>query len=319
MIHFRPLPLSVRARLFQHFAALEKAGVPHDRACALLNLGPAWRGHVESFQRMTARGIAPPTAGASSGLFTEFEARLLRAAFAVGSPYATYERLATALATAAAHSAALRARLIMPVTVLVIALGVAPLPQYVSGALSSAQYQWQVLSPLAVLGVAAVLVSYAVAWYNSGAPGEPREPLDELLLSLPLFGRLHLRRNARDFAESLALLLQAGLPMFDALPVAVDTVANHLVRRDLDTLLPAVQSGATLAQAVGKLRLANAAQLHGIVHTGEQSGTLAEMLARYAQGESELLEQAQAELMEWLPRVFYGGVALWMATQLLTR
>jgi len=318
MTRLRPLPLSVRARLFQHFAALEKAGVPSDRACAMLNLGADWRVRVESFQRLCARGIAPPTAGASSGLFTEFETQLLRAAFAAGSPYATYERLADALATAAAQSAALRARLIMPVTVLVIALGVAPLPQLIQGTLSNAEYQWKVLSPLAVLAVAGALSSHAVRWYTSGAPGPLRATLDDLILFSPLFGGLHLRRNARDFAESLGLLLQAGLPMFDALPVAVNTVANHLVRRDLDTLLPALERGATLAQAVGKLRLANTAQLHQFVHTGEQSGTLAEMLARYARAQSEALALAQAQLMDWLPRIFYGGVALWMVVQLLS-
>lgn len=318
MTRFPPLSLAKRAQLFQHFAAMEKAGVPPDRAYALLNLGPAAHSRVQAFQRLVARGIEPPTAGASSGLFTEFETRLLRVAFAAGSPYPTYERLAQAHATAAAQSAALRARLVMPVAVLVIALIVAPIPQLAQGTLSQAGYTWRVAAPLALLALAGAGLMRAVAWFTSGANGPLRATIEELLLATPLLGRLHLRRNARDFVESLALLLQAGLPMFDALPVAVATVDNHLVRRDLDTLLPAVKSGATLAQAVGKLRLANTAQLHGFVHTGEHSGTLAEMLTRYAAAESEALERAQAELMAWLPRIFYACVALWMAVQLLS-
>ncbi|UUZ53955.1 hypothetical protein LP419_36320 [Massilia sp. H-1] len=55
MTRFRPLPLPVRALLFQHLAAMEKVGVPAERAYALLDLGPAARPRVQAFQKLTAR------------------------------------------------------------------------------------------------------------------------------------------------------------------------------------------------------------------------------------------------------------------------
>ncbi|HEY0063863.1 MAG TPA: type II secretion system F family protein [Telluria sp.] len=317
MTRFRPLALPVRALLFQHLAAMEKAGLPPDRAYALLDLGPAARPRVQAFQRLVARGIDPPTAGANSGLFNLFETRLLRAAFGGGSPYRAYRRLARQLASAATQAMAFRNRMMMPVLVLVIALFVAPIAQLVTGALSPAGYLWQVLAPMAVLAAAGTLAARLLAWFNSGAPGPARAPLERALLAMPLFGSLHLRANARDFSESLALPLEAGLPLFDALPLALDTVVNHRVRADLATIVPLVRGGAPLSQAIAGLRLIDTARLHPFVHTGEESGSLAEMLMRHADSESEALARAQADIMAWLPRVFYAAVAMWMIAHLL--
>lgn len=315
----RPHPpaLPVRVLLFQHLAAMEKAGVPAERAYALLDLGPHLRGRVDTFRRLFARGIDPATAGANSGLFTLFETRLLRAAFAGGSPQPTYERLARSLAGAAAQQRALRSRLMLPGAVLAIALFVQPLPQLFSGALTAPGYLAKALLPLIVLAIAGMLAVRTGGWFASGEPGAGRATLERLLLGLPLFGQIHLRRNTRDFVESLALLLQAGLPLFEALPVAVATVDNQLVRADLGTLLPAVQSGAVLSKAVAGLRLVETVQLFAIVHTGEESGTLAQMLQRYASAESVALAQTQDAMMTWLPRILYSLVALWMAFQIL--
>jgi general secretion pathway protein F len=317
MTRFRPLPLPVRALLFQHLAAMEKAGVPPDRAYALLDLGPSARGRVQQFLKLTGRGVEPPAAGAGSGLFTVFEARLLRAAFGAGSPLATYQRLAAHLSCAASQAAALRSRMMLPVAVLAIALFVAPIPQLLLGVLTPAAYMWKVLSPLIVLAVLAAAGVRLVAWFGSGAAGPGRDLLESALLKLPLFGSLHLRCNARDFTESLALLLEAGLPLFEALPLALDTVGNRRVRRDLATILPAVKAGAPLSHAVGALRLVDTAQLSPFVHTGEESGSLPEMLMRHAAAETESLARAQADIMTWLPRVFYACVSLWMIAQLL--
>jgi general secretion pathway protein F len=296
---------------------MEKAGMPAERAYALLELGPAQRGRVDTFRRLLGRGADPATAGASSGLFNVFETQLLRAALNAGSPQATYERLARSLARAVAQQRVLRARLLLPAIMLTLALLVQPVPLLFNGTLTPAGYLGKALLPLIVLAVAAMLALRLARWLASGEPAAGRATLERLLLDLPLFGRFHLRRNRRDFVESLALLLQAGLPLFDALPVAVSSVSNHLLRADLATLLPAVKAGAPLSQAVSALRLVASAQLFAMVHTGEESGTLAQMLERFASAESEAVAHTQQEMMTWLPRVVYTMVALWMALQIL--
>ncbi|MES2319097.1 MAG: type II secretion system F family protein [Pseudomonadota bacterium] len=319
MSRHRPLPLPVRALLFQHLAAMEKAGLPAERAFALLELGLGARDRVDTFRRLFARGVDPATAGSNSGLFTTFETRLLRAAFSAGSPEPTYRRLAVHHAAHARQASTLRARLVLPVAVLAIALFVQPLPQLFSGTISMADYMLRTVVPLGVIACIGMVATNLNAWFGSGEAAPGRQAVERALLAMPLFGKLHLRRNARDFTESLALLLQAGLSLFEALPVALDTVDNHLVRQDLATLLPAVHEGATLSQAIAKLRLVDTKQLFAFVHTGEESGSLAEMLMRHADAESESLALAQGEIMTWLPRVLYALVALWMVVQLLGR
>lgn len=318
MSRYLPLPLPVRALLFQHLAAMEKAGMPAARAYALLDLGPSLRPRVATFRRLVARGIDPASAGFTSALFTLFETRLLRAAFAGGSPQRTYERLARNLAAAAAQQRTLRQRLMLPGAVLAIALLVQPLPQLISGLLSTPGYVARALLPLLVLAVAGMLAVRTGRWFASGEPGAGRAVLERLLLDMPVLGQVHLRRNTGDFVASLALLLQAGLSLFEALPVAVATVDNHLVRAELQSLLPAVQGGAPLAKAVAALRLVDTRQLVAIVHTGEQSGTLADMLQRHAEFENVALAQTREQLMTWLPRILYSMVALWMAVQILS-
>ena len=313
----RPLPLLSRAQLFQHLAGMEQAGVRAERAFALLDLGPAARSRVETFRRLFGRGVDPASAGANSGLFTVFETRLLRAAFAAGSPFAVYQRLARHHATRASQMSALRAQLVLPAAILVLALFVQPLPQLFTGALALPGYVARTAVPLALIAIAAMLAARMTTWFAGGGAAPGRAATERLMLALPLFGKLHLRRNARDFFENLAMLLEAGLGVFEALPHALDTVDNRIVRADLATLLPAVKSGATLAQAVGRLRLVDNVQPYAFVHTGEESGTLPEMLLRHAGAESEALALARDELVTWLPRVLYALVALWMLVQLL--
>jgi general secretion pathway protein F len=316
MSRLPPLPLPVRAQLFQHLAAMEKAGLPADRSYALLQLGPEGDARASAFRRQFAKGIDPVTAGSNCGLFTLFETRLLRAAFAGGSPYPTYDRLAKNLAIRVAQQRTLRARMVLPAGILTVALFVQPLPKLFNGDLSSGGYALQVFLPLAVIAAVGVIAVRIAAWFATGESAPWRPALERMLLAMPVCGRLHLRRNARDFAESLALLLGAGLPLFEAIPLAT-AVDNHIVRDDLAVLLPALQSGATLSQAISRLRVVETFQLFAIVHTGEESGTLPEMLARHAEAESDALAQAQEEIVNWLPRILYGCVALWMVSQLL--
>jgi general secretion pathway protein F len=303
--------------LFQHLAAMEKAGMPAESSFSLLNLGPSAHTRVDTFRRLFARGVDPATAGLNSCLFTIFETRLLRAAFGAGSPLATYQRLAASHATRAAQMATLKARLVLPTVILALALFVQPLPRLFTGTLTLVGYAGQTIVPLAILGIVAVLAVRFNTWFSSGASAPGRPAIERALLALPLFGKLHLRRNTRDFCESLAMLLQAGVAVFEALPSALATVDNHIVRADLATLLPTVKSGATLAQAIGKLRLVDTVRLYAFVHTGEESGTLSEMLLRHADAETESLALAQNELVTWLPRVLYAMVAIWMIVQLL--
>ncbi|MES2128983.1 MAG: type II secretion system F family protein [Pseudomonadota bacterium] len=307
------LPLQDRADLFAHLAAMEKAGLPPDKAFSLLRLPGEGQQRLKLAQRLLARGNNPAVAGRTSALFTPLEASLVDAALASGSPAASYRRLADTYSTRASQLKRMRTRMVLPVAMLTAALFIGPLPALVTGALTPLGYFWQALRPLLMLGLLAAVAMRLPDLRRS----HPNETIDRALLELPLFGPMHARRNARDFIESLAILLEAGLPMFEALPVALPVVDNLVLREQYERLLPALESGHEFSTALQAVHAPGIERLIAFAHTGEASGTLPEMLLRHVQAESASIAQFQEQAAEWAPRIFYTMVALWMASQII--
>ncbi|MDP9109074.1 MAG: type II secretion system F family protein [Pseudomonadota bacterium] len=312
-----PLSWSLRATLFAQLAAMEESGLPALAAFSLLKLTGAGGPRVVMMRRLLAGHIDLATAGWKSGLFTPVETALLRAAIAGGSPAAIYATLAARYSARATLQRRIRGRLILPLLTLIVAQLVQPLPALVSGALTPLAYLWKALAPLIVVALLCRMALRFPLWFLSGAPTALRQAVAGALLGMPVFGAMHARRNVRDFFEALALLLAAGMPMFDAVPVALSTVDNGVIRAELATLLPALKAGATLAEAIGELQRMDVATMMALVSTGEASGTLPAMLLRFVQGESERIAAFQDQLAQWLPRLFYFAVVVSVAWRMI--
>lgn len=312
-----PLPYRTRADLFTHLAAMEKAGLPIDKAFGLLRLPAPAQPRLTLMRSLLAKGREPALAGAASGLFTRLEASLLQVAMSAGSPAKTYLRLADNYARRAAQANAIKSRMALPVMVLMIALFVQPLPNLVSGALSVGGYLIQVFRPLIGLGLLAWLVSRLSGWLQVESSSPLRRWLEALLPRLPIAGAIHVRSGARDFFESLALMLEAGLPIFDAVPKALETIGNRLIRQDFARIVPRLKDGTPFAEALAGLDYLGNPRIIAFVQTGEGSGTLPEMLFRHANDETREINQSWQQIAEWLPRLFYAAVAAWIAYGIL--
>jgi general secretion pathway protein F len=92
----------------------------------------------------------------------------------------------------------------------------------------------------------------------------------------PLYGPIFVRANLRDFFESLALMLEAGVPMLEALPAAIATVIDGDIRSELTRVRHRVEQRETFAAAL----------------------------------ETEAIGSFYKELAAWLPRVVYALVAI---------
>ena len=313
-----PLPLAERAALFSQLAALEQAGVPVDRAFAMLQLAPASQARVAAAGQQLAQGRDLAGAGQRSGLFSALDVTLLQAAQSAGSPARVYQRLARHYGQQAEQAKRLRSRLLLPAAMLLLALLVQPLPSVVSGMLSPAGYVWGVLQPLLLIALGFYCGRWC--WQRLQAPAAPGSTslLDAWLLRLPVLGAAHARGNVRDYVETLGLLLEAGLPMFSALPKALATLSNSLLRQDFLALQLRVLGGESLAVALRPLSFPGQPLLLGLIVSGEASGTLPASLLNYAERESLALASLQEQLATWLPRLAYVLVALWMAYGLLS-
>lgn len=311
------LDLAARAQLFGHLAAMEKAGVPVERALLSVQVPTRAKAALASLQTQIIGGSDMAAAGLRSGLFTALDSTLLRAAQASGCLAAVYQRLAERYNHRAQQAAAVQSRLLMPAAVLVLALFIQPLPALVGGQLSIAGYLWGVLWPLLVLGALYVL-GHELYRRSAHAPAGAASPLDGLLARVPILGPALLRRNLRDFFDSLGLMLEAGMPILEALPKACAVISHAPLRKRFSTVQLAIQRGQGLAQALASVDFPGHGLALGLIRTGEASGTLPASLLNYAGVETQKLDSLTEQLATWLPRLLYAGVMLWMAYGLLT-
>lgn len=316
---FKPLPYRVRAELFTQLAQMEIAGLPADKAFALLEVAAPAAARMNEMKKLIARRFDPATAGERSGLFTRLEARLIRAALNAGSPAGMYRRLADIYTLRATQLATMRSRMMLPVLVLLLALFIQPLPLFIAGSIGVGGYLLQIVRPILVL---AALFYGARWWWQRLLEQSAESTLETILLRVPVLGPLTVRINVRDFFESLALMLDAGISMLDALPAALDTLQVGAMRREFAKIAANIESGSALAGAISPLRYLGPGN-HGdrlidFVTTGEASGTLPEMLLRHTALETDSINAYVAQLAEWAPRIFYGLIMLWMAYGLLT-
>jgi len=306
------LPLAVRGQLFSQLAAMETAGLPFDRAINLLKLPATAQARVTGMRRLTTIGLGIANAGQRSGLFTEWEAGLLAAALSAGSPAHMYHRLADHYNQRALQLKQIKSRMILPAATLILAILLSSLPKLVAGDITTDQYLWSCTRSLLLLGLAAWLVFAPPAWLGKRAAASTDARADRFIAALPLIGNMYQRRSTRDFFESLALLLEAGMPMLQALPKAIATIQNLAVRSEFAKLEPAVQSGANLTLALGTLKFVGRDLACSMAATGEGSGALPEMLLRYADGEAEAIRSFDEQLTAWAPRIVYMALNLYI-------
>lgn len=301
-----PLKLSVRADLFTQLATMEDAGLPFDHALRLLHLPPRERPRLAVTRKWIKLGIAD--AGLRGGLFTSIEASLLRAAAASGSPSRTYHLLSGHYARRAARSKVMKSRMMLPAIMLAVAIFIRPLPNLVAGTLTWGGYLLKYLFPWVAAGGTAYLL--ADLSQRSQSVRALRNTLGRVFSLLPLFGPMQLRRDIRDFFDSLALLLEAGLPILDALPIASSTVREQALRTQLSQIKPRIQAGASFAQAVSELSFPGHALACALITSGEASGALPQMLFRYSEAETAAINRFDDLVAEWVPRLAYTSSAL---------
>jgi len=301
-----PMKFNVRADLFSQLATMEDAGLPFDRALRLVHLPPRERPRLAATRKWIRLGIAD--AGLKAGLFTSIEASLLRVAVASGSPSRMYRLLADYYARRVARTKVMKSRMTLPVVMLLIAVLTRPLPNLVGGSLTWGGYVLKYLLPwVAVGGAAYVLGELPERWQSARSL---RDTFGRVFSLVPLFGPIQVRRNIRDFFDSLALLLEAGMPILDALPIALSTVRDQTLRKQFSQIKPRIEAGASFAQAVAELSFPSHAHACALIATGESSGALPQMLFRHSEAETAAINRFDDLVAEWVPRLAYTSTAL---------
>lgn len=168
----------------------------------------------------------------------------------------------------------------------------------VSGFLSSSWY-W-------IVGV--FFLVFAVTRKRGGGS---HGPWDMIKLQLPFIKSLALKSSVVSFSRTLSLLLSNGVPVVKGVPLAAETVANHVVRNRLKAIQELlVKRGSSLGAALREVS-GFPPQALALVSVGEESGNLAVALGHVADQFERDVEQGlktSTTLIEPVMILLVGGV-----------
>ena len=105
---------------------------------------------------------------------------------------------------------------------------------------------------------------------------------DRLKLRIPVFGYLHLRMVISRFTRTLAIMLQSGVSILEALSISIETCGDEIVGRQLKKIRQGVEKGETIESCLREPGVFPLLLVDMLV-VGEQAGALENVLNRIAE------------------------------------
>ncbi|MGE4592111.1 type II secretion system inner membrane protein GspF [Alcaligenes sp.] len=166
---------------------------------------------------------------------------------------------------------------------------------------------------------AAVLIGLFAFWRWTLRDDGVRLRWHAAVLRLPMVGRYVLGVNTARFASTLAILMDAGVPLLRALEAARQTMGNERLKACVADTTARVREGAPLASALRVQKVFPSNLIH-LVASGEKTGALAPMLDRAATNLSRDLERRATRLsavLEPMMILGMGGVVMMIVLAVL--
>jgi type IV pilus assembly protein PilC len=138
---------------------------------------------------------------------------------------------------------------------------------------------------LLLVGVAAAGIG---GWSWLTRPGQ-RARVDHMLLEIPWAGKTVRKFATAQLARTLATLLGGGIPLVNALEIAVRAMSNRYLSKELDDVRLRVQEGDSFAHALLARGVVPDVAIK-MVEVGESTGALQEMLNSLADFYDEEIE-----------------------------
>ena len=123
------------------------------------------------------------------------------------------------------------------------------------------------------------LMVFAFTRYYSTTQG--RYTIDKIILKIPLFGDLILRSEMASMCDTLATLVNAGIPIVEGLERCISASSNELTRRTLRQGISLVQQGQELNYSLGRSGMFPKLVI-SMIKIGEETGQLSFMLEKLA-------------------------------------
>lgn len=124
----------------------------------------------------------------------------------------------------------------------------------------------------------------------------PRLRFHNLLLRLPLIGRLVRGLNAARFARTFSILMASAVPVLEALRISAEVLSNVPMRKAVEEAAIRVREGSSIHSALDQSGCFPPMTIH-LIASGETSGTLETMLDRAAGNQEREMETLIAAIL----------------------
>jgi len=163
------------------------------------------------------------------------------------------------------------------------------------------------LATRAVIGASQVLGSY---WWvlclavvavgllirSAHATRGGRLALDRLMLTLPVLGDIQRKAAVARFTRTLGTLVSSGVSILDGLEITAKTAGNRVIHDAIMGARAAIAGGATIAGPLGASGVFPSMVVQ-MIHVGEQTGGLDEMLTKIADFYDDEVDVAVSALL----------------------
>jgi len=168
-----------------------------------------------------------------------------------------------------------------------------------------------------IIGVLFLLVAIPMALVRTTGG---RRTKDKLVLRLPVLGQVILFAIVERFCRLLATMMQAGVPLPEAMGVLGDATKNVIFKEGVDEVHGAMMRGEGLARPMADTKLFPGAVIQ-MIKVGENTGTLSEQLevsSDYYGQELEYKIQRLTSLFEPAVIIFMGLAVGFVAVALVS-
>jgi len=118
---------------------------------------------------------------------------------------------------------------------------------------------------------------------------------DRFKLRVPVYGAIYRKISVARFARTLGTLLSSGVPIIESMKIVKTVVQNKVLEAAIEDATVEVMEGSSIAMPLRKSGVFPPIIIH-MISTGEQSGTLEEMLIQAANTYEQDVETAVAGL-----------------------
>jgi len=312
-----PGQLTQRAELYHQLAQLTAAGLPILRSVEQLERHPPSRAFREPLhllhQDINAGYNFSEAIARSGNWIASFDLALIQAGEHSGRLDACFRVLADYYTDRARMARQMIADLAYPMFLFHFAIFILPFAEFfTSGNLTVYLLKtFGVLAPLYVIIIALLFAGqkkHGESW---------RAMIERILHPIPLLGSGRRALALARLSMALEALLNAGVSIIEAWELAGTVSGSPYLRRNIHAWKPRVLAGQTPAEAVIESN-AFPDLFENQYHAGEISGKLDETLGRLRQYYQDDGTRKIQAVCQWLPRIIYLIVALFIAYKIIT-